>query len=148
MRGKALPIKVYASDPSSLVFVPWNMLQSLSFLPSVSHAGENSTYHGLYIRSLFILLCHPHLTKSLLLSFALPRPTLLLLAFTRFAFLSRAKSILGGEHFKRIVVFPHFSHGVLKGLLRLVWGWRVSLFSAAVGVSQSIQEVGFYQPWP
>ena len=52
----------------------------------------------------------------------LPWPTLLPLAFTRFAFPSRAKNIIGREHLKGTLLFPHFSYKVIEILPRLVKG--------------------------
>ena len=51
----------------------------------------------------------------------------------------------------KTALFPHFSHRILGGLLRLVWSQSsrsACLVFAAVGVSQTIQEVGVYQPLP
>ena len=42
-------IKIHASDSSALLLGPRSTLQSSSFLPSVSHAGESFTYQGLRI---------------------------------------------------------------------------------------------------
>ena len=50
MRGRVSPIKVHASDVLALLFGPWTILQTSSFLPLVSYAGESFTYQGLRIR--------------------------------------------------------------------------------------------------
>ena len=39
MRGRVLPIKVYASDSSTLISGPWSTMQSSLFLPLVFHPG-------------------------------------------------------------------------------------------------------------
>ena len=63
--GDRIPIKVCASDDSALLLRPWSTLQSSSFLPSVSHAGEFylSRFTHLVLRLCYFdlgVLCSPH----------------------------------------------------------------------------------------
>ena len=208
---------VCASDSSAILLGPKSILRTSSFLSSVSHAGESFTYQGLHIWFFSYLdlgvRCSPRpfcpqyltrrtsLTKSALSPFflqgfrdfteaiqgfgrhlirrtiilpwltlltnsvlspfflqgfrgfteavqgfghhlirrtiVLPWLTLLPLAFTRFAFPSRAKNISGGEHLKRTVHFPHFCYKVLGGLPRLV---------KALDVIQCRENINFLLP--